>query len=409
MITSTAFREDPTSQVRLVIGGKEITSVTFWVASQDVLMIGDPFSVQLPNPRGIHTKTVTEGASVQLYLSNPAVNGGRASLTHTGLIVDVDLEAEANSGSTLRAQGADRGWHLQDNCPPFLVRGQAQLIERVGLFQLVQRFASNPTWGFADASGAVPVRADDRTNRLIRLTGESVPPNRAQADAAANDNLVIYRLIVEPGQTVADLLTTSARRLNRLVGVGADGVLQVWNPDYNQTPLYRLDYHPPDDPDSVRNNVLAARISKSAAKKYTRVEVVGQLVGWYPTDIEDLAPGRFSAAATQSDLLPFDHTLTYADGEVWDPALAPYAAQWALKRNLYDAFTAVYKVRGHHQNGSWWTAGTMCELHDSVNGLDGAYFVAAVKLMRTRDGDQTEVTLKQKGLLAASFDRLRKV
>lgn len=402
MIASTAFQTDPTSQVTLRIGGEEIRNVTSWAASQDVLMIGDPFSVVIPNPRGVYTKKLRVGQTVELLLSNPAVRGGAPALTHTGLVVRRDVSSETSSGSIIRLQCADRGWHLEHNCPRFFVNGQAQLIEKTTLARLVQRFAANPTWGFADAAGTVTVRADDETSRRLRL---GVPPTRAQAQAAASDELIVYRMIVEPGQTVANLLTAAAKRLNRLIGVSADGVLQVWNPNYAQRPLYRLDYHTADDPDVVRNNVLSAGASESIEGLFTRVEVVGQVVGWYPQDPNDLAPGRFSAVAT-STAVPFDHELTYSDGEVWQPRLAPFAAQWRLNRFRYDASTFTYRVRGHHQNGTWWTAGTMCELHDSVNGFDGVFFVGAITMLRSRDGDQTLVTLKLPELLAASFDRL---
>ena len=290
------------------------------------------------------------------------------------------------------------------------------------LNKLVQSFASNPTWGFASTTGSVEIRTSDEFSRLLRLgatdmSGDSaatlgtlfgaLPPTRAQAQAAASDDLIVYRAIVQPGQSVAALLTSAARRLNRLIGVSADGILQVWNPDYTQRARYRIDYHEADDPDSVRNNVISCQIGDKLDGKYSRVEVVGQVVGWYAQDTNDLAPGRFSGVATNSDAVPFDHELTYSEAEIWDPDLAPYAAQWKLNRGLYDSFAATYKLRGHHQNGAWWAAGTMCELHDSVNGYDGPFFVSAIKHMRTGDGDQTEVTLRLPGLLAASFDRLR--
>lgn len=403
MINSTAFQEDPTSTATLLIDGQEVNKVTSWVASQDILMLGDPFSVTVPNPRGQYTKKLKKGAKVQLYLQNPAVEANSPALTHTGIVVDREVSGDSGAGSVIRLQCADRGWHLVNNCPRFLVKGQPQLIEKATLGELVQKFAANSTWGFADASGNVQVRTSDADSILLR---RGLPPTRAQAQAAASDQLTVYRQIVEPGQSVSDLLTSAARRLNRLIGVAADGVLQVWNPDYSQTPLYRLDYHTADDPDVVRNNVITCQITDRIDTAYTRVEVVGQVVGWYPTDINDLAPGKFSSVATNPGVVPFDHELTYADPEVWQPQLAPYAAKFKLNRLLYDSFSAVYKVRAHHQNGNWWVAGTMCELHDSVNGYDGNYYVASIKQMRTRDGDQTEVTLKLPGLLAASFDRL---
>lgn len=402
MIVSTAFTEDPTSQVSLLIGGEEIKNVTSWVASQDCLLLGDPFSVTIPNPRGRYTKKLKVGDSVQLRLSNPAVNGGQPALTHTGLITERDVTSEMGSGSIIRLGCADRGWHLQNNCPSFLSGGHAHLLEKTTLKKLIQTFASNKTWGFADASGNVEIRTDDETSRLLRA---GIPLTRAQAQATASDGLIIYRAIVEPGMAVADIIVSAAKRLNRFVGVSADGVLQIWTPNYAQTPLYRLDYHAPDDPDSVRNNILSARISDKLEGKFTRVECAGQVVGYYPTDPNDLTPGRFSDVAANPGIVPFDYELTYSDGEVWNPDNAPRAAQWRLDRALFDSFSATYKVRAHHQGGHFWAVGTMCELHDSVNGYDGVFFVSSAQQMRTRDGDQTEVTLRLANLLKPSFRR----
>ena len=404
MINRTEFTEDPTSLAILTIDGEEIRNLTSWVTSQDCLMIGDPFSVMVPNPRGKYTKKLQLGASVQLHLQNPAVNGGRPALTHTGLVVQREATVDSSGGSVIRLQCADRGWHLLNNCPRFQVNGTPQLLEKTNLLNLIQRFAGNPTWGFADSSGQVLIRPDDETSRRLRL---GLPPTRAQAQALVAQELRVYRAIVEPGQSAADIITSAARRLNRLVGVGADGVLQVWNPKYDQGALYRLDLHPPGTIDAERNNCVNARVVERLDSRFTRVEVVAQVVGWYDTDPNDLAPGRFSQIATDKSAAPFDHELTYSDGEVWYDATAVAAAEWKQKRGLYDSFEGVYKVRGHHQNGTWWTVGTMCELHDEVNGFDGDFFVSAVKPMRTRDGDQTEVTLRLPGLLSASFERLQ--
>ena len=133
MITTNAFSQDPTSHATILIDGDEVRNLTSWVASQDVLMIGDPFSVTVPNPRGVWTKKLKVGAQVKLYLQNPGVQGNRATLTHTGIVVERTVSGDNRSGSVIRLQCADKGWHLTNNCPPFYKNGSPQLIEKTTL------------------------------------------------------------------------------------------------------------------------------------------------------------------------------------------------------------------------------------------------------------------------------------
>lgn len=388
--------EDPTTQATIEIGGMNVRDISGFSVSLDIMQLGDPFSLTLPNPRGKWTDKLKAGASVRLKMANPNVNGGRESLMHTGLVTGRQLAVEIGTGSVMQLQCNDIGWHLLHHYPK-----PHERLEQEQYADLLSWATGESTWGFKGTT------TDTTTSQLI-LRG--LTNGRAAAEAAASNNLVIFQAQVEPGMSLASLLVSYAKRFNRLVNVSPDGYIQVFEPNYNQTPLYHIDLHEYDDPDNVKNNVLAAALNEDIEKRWTKVTVVGQVVGYALYDSWGYNPGKFLGYAEDdaADKLPFKHEFSYADGEVYlkDPWAGP-AAGWRLKRDHYDTWEAKYRVRGHWQrhNGqsNWWVPDTLCEVRDDVLGIKGTYYVAAVKLDRTRGGDTTEITLKKKDLLSANF------
>lgn len=399
--------EDPTSQAILVVDGVEsalqsgvkgqsqVTGISGFSVSIDIMQMGDPFSLTIPNPRGKWNKTLKPGAAIQLKLSNPNINGGQPTLMHTGRIVGRQRTCDNSTGTLMQIQAADLGWHLTTHYPT-----PHERLEEATYGDLLAWATDEPTWGI---KGVTADSAASRDIRLGRLGG------RAAAEARASNNLIVFQAQVEPGMSLSDLLVLYARRFNKLVNMSPDGYIQIFEPNYAQTPKYRIDLHEYDDPDSVRNNVLEASIDESIDRQWTKVTLVGQVVGGGYYDPQLYNPGKFLgvAEATGDDKLGFKHEFTYADGEVYLEEWREQAAGWRLKRDLFDCFTATYRVRGHWQkfNGqsNWWVPDTMCSVNDSVAGIRGNYYVSAVRLDRTADGDTTEVTLKLPFLLSANF------
>ena len=96
--------------------------------------------------------------------------------------------------------------------------------------------------------------------------------------------------------------------------------------------------------------------------------------------------------------LPFRRRATLCDGEiVHHPSRR---ARWFQNRGLFDAQTLTFQVRGHHQNGLWWEADTMCAVRAPAIGVEGDYYMAAVECSRDMSrGDTTRLTLKRPNLL----------
>ncbi len=363
--------------------------------SSDVMQLGDAFTVTVPNPRGQYTGKFIVGQCVQLFLKNPNVNGNQLTLKHLGIIVDKQVSCSSR-GSVIQLTCCDLGWHLANNDAPLFtplngVKWQELLTSPKWI---------HPSWGIRGLS------TDNDFQRRVRQGGV-LPQGRAQyaLDLQALGTLVYIQ--VEPGDKISEIITSYCRRVNRLVNVTCDGYLQIWLPDYQREPLYRLELHDYNDPNRNRNGILESHITENISTLYTQVTCVGENVGGeFAAD-----PGQNSQKRignfVNNGLLPFLHRVNFADGEIFAKNTAEKQAAWFYRRGIFDSWQAVYVVRGHWQQQQgqrayWWESDQLCAIEDRVNGLSGTFYIAAVRCDRDENGDRTFITLR-KPVLSASF------
>lgn len=362
--------------------------------SSDILQLGDPFSVTIPNPRGQYTDKFLPGQTVQLHLRNPAVEGNALTLKHRGIITRRRMSTSP-SGSALQLDCADLGWHLLNNDAPLWYR-----LQYAKFYQLL----TDPT--FIDPSwGIQGVAADNATNRLLR---QRVNNGRAQAEIDLQSPLgVLAQIQVEPGDKIADLINKYARRINRLVNVSCDGWLQVWQPDYNREALFRIDLHGFDDPVRLQNIVLDSYVDEDISTIYTITTCIGEIVGGDLTpNVADQNFAKQRGDWPEPAALPFLHRTAFTDPDIYEGPEAKRQAEWRYQRGIFDSWQAVYVVRGHWQQLSgqrayWWESDQMCAVHDTVNGVFGKLYVQSVVYDRDEKGDRTTVTLRKARLQAA--------
>jgi len=385
---------------------ESIDGCTGFSYSNDMLAIGDPFSVSVPNVRGRWVGKLLKGQKIIFKLSNPAVNGGAPTLKHTGRIVERQAISD-QGGTRVHLNCADLGWHLS-NCDAEL---KYQLLS--GTFQDLFDALLDPAWGIVgarDAAGkwAATIDTQNDANVQARL-GKQVILNKSQLVASGAAGLLtpLYVLQTEPGDKIADLLTLYSRRFNLLLNVGVNGQITLWNPDYDRKPLYALRYH--EDDRRRQNNILGIEYRDNLAGTYTEVTCVGEIVGLELAQItvDDYNSGRVFGTATNPGVLPYTHRKTFCDGEMFEQSMAVAQARWHYKREAFNAFSISVRVKGHHQNGTWWESDTMVTLEDSVNGYHGTFYIQAVKYERTSAGDVTDLTLRLPGLLSASYGVLK--
>jgi len=388
------YATDRTPKVTLKIAGTEYRNVIEYQYVTDMLNLGDPFTCTLPNIDGQYTDKFKVGDSVTLFMAAPDVLGGANVQKLKGLVTNIEYTSDDN-GSLIKVTGADLGWHLQNNSGPLWTR-----LNRFTFTQLCNTLI--------DARWGIPrlVRTSNDLNRRLKQgrTGATI--------AAGLTNPFATRLpviMIEPGEMIADTLITYARRMKALVNVAADGFLQIWQPDYSQTPSYNFEYHKITEPERTRNNVLKASRSESIDGVLTDVTLVGQVV--QPPvllDGADPTEGHFKSRFTQdyklTDGSSFFRRLTFTDGDQYTKTLADARAKWKAQRAEFDAFQYTVEVLGHTQGSKYYEPDTIATVNDTVNGVKGKFYVQQVSMIRSKQvkgGTITRLLLRKSGLLAA--------
>lgn len=368
----------------------EFINTVGFAYSNDVLNLGDPFSFSIANPQGRYSQRFQRGSTVKFFLKNPSVNGGKLTLKHEGIITNRTARAD-KSGCFLDVQCADRGWHLRENDAPLWFRLQNATLE--GLLQNTKFI--DPSWGLKG-----PI-ADNATTVLMR---RGLNHSRAQIAIDQQTMGTTVYIQVEPGDKIADLISVYCRRIGRLFTVSPDGYMQIWTPDETKIALYSINFHGFDSVDRERNTVISVQITEDISSIWTVCTCIGERAGGeIARNTTSQNDGKYPGTFVNSYALPFRHNVNFTDGDIFDISHARKQAAWRYGRGAFDAWTATYTVRGHHCQGDWWEADTFVTVHDSVNGLDGDFYVSAVAYTRDDRGDLTVLTLKQPHLLRASF------
>lgn len=385
--------------------------------SATVLKLSDTFSVTIPAPggkvRGADGKQVAVaevammGAEVKLAVSDPNVQGGMRIDKLLGKVTGRRIQADATSGTVLQVTGADLGWTLSSCGQVFRnIRGlkwEKWIARNLGLVvgPSGATVRDDMGWGFRG------VRAGNLLNRTLRL-GRAAVQSDWQQDTAPS--LVEPVFQIEVGQTLDGMIIQFAKLDHYLVNVSSDGWLQYFQPHYDQKPLYSF-WHAPAGSDAARkNNVIRPVLDESADSLYTQVECWSTVIDTTANDQTDPNAGRYHGTYTNTGTLPFPRRYTFTDTEQMGQSRVDARAKWQWQRGLFDSWTYSFEVVGHSQDGVPLVEDTMCELHDSVYGVDGLFYVSAVEYTRklarpgldsSGAGTRAKVTLKRPNLLAA--------
>lgn len=381
------YDSDPAFNVDLV---KE-----FHYAS-DMTALGDSCEFIVVGERdGSTLRQLRSGSLVKLWLSNPAVHGGRDTLKHLGRIITRDADDLAG---IIRVGVPDLGWHLMNCSAALWVRLRGKKLDDV----------VNPSGGFIDPSfGFKGIRVGKDANKLNR----SLKQGRASIAIEQAAQLGLVNIVqVEAGETFHDLITRYATRENLLVNVSCDGYLQIWEPDYSRAPAFRF-YRT-----ATKSNIVNVTRHDDVTSRYTEVKCIGEvvdlgLVANNPKDINATkTKGAYSASKPpRQPPVPYTHRLTFGDGEMFTDAMAAKMAEWKWKRGMFDSHHLEVTVQDHYQlddkgAGVWYEADQLCEV--DLPGVDaqGLYYVQAAHCMSTvENGDVTKLILRWPWLLSASF------
>jgi prophage tail gpP-like protein len=383
----SSVQKDTTTAVTLVIGGQQIQTKDYCYIS-DVLGLGDPFSCTVPNPDGQYSSLISKGATVKVYMADPAVRGGSDTLMFTGVVVSRDFMSDSQ-GSRMRVTCADLGWHLQNNTAPVWLNLRGLKWE-VLLTRLI-----DSSWGFAGTS--VGLRLNNPRLKLGRAGAQLQIGSESNAYPA-----VLPRIQVEPGETCADVLIKYARLSKLLVNVTGDGYLMVYTPNYATKNFYAFEYHKSTEKDRDKNNLQSVTINDSIQGVYTDVSCYSVVLVQNYAVTNNVNQGHYHGDYHHPADLPFVHRLSFADAEQMSRPQAVNRAEWKAKRGKFDSWKYEVVVTGHQQGGSYFIPNVMCSVNDTVHGVKGNYYVQSVKMERSSSGGtQTTLTLREPNLLAA--------
>jgi hypothetical protein len=401
---------DDTPIVSVVIGGQNATGafgpasageqsaetdlITRYCYSSDVLQLGDPFSVDIPDPHG-RFDFVVEGLPIKLSMASPLVGTGQKTSKVYGVVTRVQRRVTRDGGSVLNVGAADLGWFLVNCDAPIWKR-----LEGMTFGKLYDLFV-DPSWGFTgfqignDANARVKMGGSYA--RQVAFLGDVTRPPIVQ---------------VEPGSKPADYFIQYAKLANRLVNVSHDGKLQLYQPNYTSPVAYKFYHRRDKNRANGLNNVESASLTRDLSTRYSKAVCVGERLIPQSEGVDPNDPNTNSfrgtytrpsvLSAQQQGALPFNRLTAFADPDRLTKSQAAARAKWAVQRGDFDAWTYEITVKGHAQGGNFFEPDTMCEVHDDYFGLEGSYYVSAVQYDRDETGGtRTSLTIKLPGLLAA--------
>lgn len=405
---TSPYQTDNTTRVSIWVDGDEQLFVEEYSIDQDILNIGDPFRIRIPNTDGKNANRFRPGHLCKVFMTSDKVENTGQIQKLLGRITSVDYQCDPQGGSTITLGGADLGWHLRECHAPFF----KQIPGGITFSNLVDRLIPPATfraWGFQG------VRFNNLDNTKI-CQGRAGVERRIARDESGG-RAFIAPMQVEPGQCAAEILIEYARRSHQLVNVSQDGYLQFYTPNdgsgfvgprlpNDPATDYKIRLYKSDSPNRNQGNVQTAKVSRKIDGLYTSVTCIGTVVmssRFVQANVEEPNRTRFSGVYTPpTPPLDWPRPFYFSDGDQLNRSMAKSRAEWKWKRGKFDSLEAEYTVANHTQNGLFWMPDTCVDVLDEVNGLNGKYYISAVRYSRTKDaGTTTTVTIHEAGVLAA--------
>jgi hypothetical protein len=383
---------------RVLVGGVDVPEVVSWEYTSDVLQIAETATFSVVCKDRKYRDALQIGEEVEFVTENFGVRGGAPTVRHRGNVIQRRAHTSAG-GYVIDCVTADKGWHLQNNSAPLWFRLQGRTYADIfdpAVFTTgrdgKKYYFLDPSWGLRGVYWG-----DEAIARRRLKLGLAVVKQQAQK---AFDQLQVVQ--VEAGETVAEIMTTFAKRINYLVNVSPDGYLCVFRPHDAGEPAYSLRLR---DGDPL-NNVISCEVSEDATLCYTEVTVVGDpVVPDSFVDPNDVNAQKRRGHFRDAGALPFLHRHVAADSDMYSSGLAAKQARWTHDREIFNSWSATYTVPEHFQNGLWWDADALASVDDDELGLSGNFYVQRVRCRGDkRSGDTTEVLLRRPGLLSAGVE-----
>lgn len=375
---------DPDDEIGITIGG---ASYKHWMdidIDSDVTMPADAWSVSGAVPDAETVEAFREGAKCDVYV-------GR-NRQMAGVVDDVTIEINRQD-DRLRLSGRDVGAFLVDNeAPP-------QKVANKTVKQLIDGMLDS-SWGIR----GVIISNEDNVDLLlgkeeIRDLRRQVPKNDVQNDAQRPRKSIR----IDPGQTIASIITQHCDRVDLTWWITADGYLFIGKPNYNQDVAYYFYLYGLTNRKSVNNNVDKAVVKRTIAGRFSEIKVNGMgLAKKGEAFNTSKASPRFSGTATDPDLTErgIVRKMIVRDTDVLSAAEATNRAKIEMGKRRFEGLTISLTVPGFRDRETQrlYTVDTLAAVKIEEAGIDGTFYVSQRRFKETRGTRRTELTLKQTGV-----------
>jgi hypothetical protein len=357
-----------------------------WSLADDVLNISDTAAVTVANDEGQVSGLFDLGQLVTLEESDPDVAGGQWVPHFTGRLTQIETHSDEGGGSVLLLTMMDLGWHLT-SCHAQPLRNLLGIA-----FDKLLEILLDPSWGLTP----VWVNGNDH-NRNIQQGRAGITRGYMHTQGS-----ILPYIQVEPGQAPFDVLRTYAAREGVLINVGAHGELLLFRPRYDTDPVAEFHYHGISDDRRKLNNVVGRpSLRQSIDGLYSEVQCWSTLV--IPPVHQTTDPNAsftHSVVTPKTNPLPFTRRHVFSDGEAINKQMREMRARWKLQMDAFNSWTYELEVPGHSQGGAFYVSDTMATVSDTVNGVEGTFYVASVRRSQTiGQGTRTHLSLRLPGLL----------
>jgi len=395
----------------------------------DIQQLYDPFGFTVANPKGelnyiLDAVDEKHLVPIRIHHADPFVNSGAPRLWARGVITRATSHSGLG-GSAITLSGFDLGF-LLTSCAPFGKDSNLQglswprlaqkLIDSswlqpggsLGKLQGQNQYGLRAIIGISTGRQIRQGRIDAQTERL-RTEVQALAAraaNRTEILIANNLNFKAFtpKIMVQPGETVGDILIRYAKFDRRFVNVTPDGDLAFFQPDYSTPPQFVFNYNYDDTAD--RNNVLDGTRNVDGSKVYNLVECVGSLLYGLAIAEQDnpLEGMTWGFADRRSPDGYFLRRLTFADNERYNNTRCQDRARWRYAQGVYASETVSLTAQGHSQNGIPFTENARGTVRSNKLGVNRVMYMTAIEYHQQEQGQgistTSNITLKKDKLWA---------
>lgn len=429
------------SDVRISMRGQMLTDWVEYDIESNMLQTSDAFSFTVANPRGRWTNEFDVLDEVQVFVDG--------SLQMTGYVDEISTGIDPNTGPTMTIVGRDRFGQLADISSkpkqfankhladiayelgvPFvedwiydneLNRKRAQvarkrisavaaktaaekrtIARKKTIISALDRDLQGSTDSVIESQRVATLNALGKLNQQELASSTSGAANiaKAKANLARIQKENFPRVKVEPGDSPLDVICKYAKKAGVMVWQAADGTGILARPNYSQPINGNLWCYDRAHIDHQKNNILSGRVVRSSRDRFRKYRLLG-----YSANTKNTSGtgSRYDEKLSDSgiSLVGRDFVIARASGQSVRQAKAELERE--VQRRKFEALVADYTVRGHGQTvrgeRSIWTVDTLVNVDDQPNALKQTMYVTRRKFTGGLDGQQTELTLHQPGIL----------